>query len=337
MQIVFVHLNTKLPRYLKNNIERHVATFPRLQVVLIHNDKRAPALSKNVKLYKYVPDVKWFKLEKSLKHAKDFRGNFWLTSCARLFALQQYMDFTHTELVHVESDVVLAKDFPFEKFSEMQEPIGFPIISDLRGAGSVIYVRNREAGNLLISNVLSQAQLDSMTTEMLILRKLYEANKEFIRVLPIGPSLLTCYGSSVDNELPGLLHGQSYFGGCFDGVDIGQYFFGTDPRNRRGKYLIRKNIVNGYFLVENTEIRFNSSREFFDISVGEKVPSTHLYSIHLAVKKPFLFKSKNQSTNFQNWLKKESVQGIRFSLSIFLFSGFQAAKRRFSLKSSRIQ
>lgn len=320
-----------MPKYLKLNLDRHAEVFTNHKIVLIHNSKNLDYQNAKLRFYKYVPDKNWFNLEKLLGHSKDFRGNFWMTSCARLFALKSYMETSNEELIHTESDVVLSEDFPFDEFSKINEPIAYPIISKVRGAGSIIYVRNLDAVNLLTSTILSEAASDSMTTEMIILRHLYQARKLSIRPLPIGPSTPDCYSFDVSSELPRILEDQKVFDGCFDGVDIGQYFFGTDPRNRRGKYLIRKNIVNGYLKVERTRLEWNEERRFFDIYDKDLNSCTKLYSIHLAVKKINYFNKKKQLKYLQDWVKKQKLPGERFSLRIFVNSALISVKRRVRL------
>ena len=90
MNIVFVHLNTALPKYLILNIKAHIAKFPDHKITLIHNKEvKVPKIEK-LETYLYSPDEEWNLLEQLYTHSKDFRGNFWLTSTARFFALQSY-------------------------------------------------------------------------------------------------------------------------------------------------------------------------------------------------------------------------------------------------------
>ena len=243
MNLVFVHLNTALPKYLILNIKAHIAKFPDHKITLIHNKEvKVPKIEK-LETYLYSPDEEWNLLEQLYSHSKDFRGNFWLTSTARFFALQSYAGIFDKELLHLESDVVLARDFPFEKFSSIREGIAYPLISQERGVASVLYLRNKFYADILTSIVIPEARRDSKTTEMLMLRKLYNSNLQHIRVLPIGPRDQSAYAGISSELWQQLQLSFDTFEGCFDGVDIGQFFFGTDPRNRRGRVLLRERVL----------------------------------------------------------------------------------------------
>ena len=136
MNIVFVHLNTKVPRYLINNIKSTIEMFPEHQVHLIHNEVVSLPKIKLLKSYLYTKDAKWRNLEAILNHPKSFRGNFWFTSLARFLAISQFAKEFPGEIVHLESDVVISRDFPFEKFTNQRKGIAFPITSSKRGIAS---------------------------------------------------------------------------------------------------------------------------------------------------------------------------------------------------------
>ena len=331
MNIVFVHLNTALPKYLILNIKAHIAKFPDHKITLIHNKEvKVPKIEK-LETYLYSPDEEWNLLEQLYTHSKDFRGNFWLTSTARFFALQSYAGIFDKELLHLESDVVLARDFPFEKFSSIREGIAYPLISQARGVASVLYLRNKFYADILTSIVIPEARRDSKTTEMLMLRKLYNSNPQQIRVLPIGPRDQSAY-TEIPSELWQQLQ-QSFdtFEGCFDGVDIGQFFFGTDPRNRRGRVLLRQDIVKGYANISEWVLSFSQLRNFPKVSRTSGTGEVSIFALHLPSKKQSLFNARRQE-KFIKKACKDSTKGSRntFYLGTFTQSLFKAIPRRFA-------
>ena len=91
MPIVFVHLNGKIPRYLQINLKSTIQRFPKNQVVLIINENSTKTRIKGLSVYKYEEDSNWKILHNHLSHPKNFRNNFWMTSIARFFALEQLM------------------------------------------------------------------------------------------------------------------------------------------------------------------------------------------------------------------------------------------------------
>ena len=72
-----------------------------------------------LEIHRYAPSEEWQRLDHNLSHPKNFRENFWLTSLARFLALEDYLAQSNEEIIHLESDVILAKDFPFSKFSDL--------------------------------------------------------------------------------------------------------------------------------------------------------------------------------------------------------------------------
>jgi hypothetical protein len=155
------------------NIARCKTLFPNIPIVLIAN--RDCNLPRNIEVEVSIYDTgsEWLQLDNNLSHPKDFRENFWLTSLARFLAIEDYLANYPGEILHLESDVILSKDFPFNKFSNLDKPIAFPILSSSQGIASTLYIRNHETAGLLVSLTLEMASKDSKTTDMLVLRSFY--------------------------------------------------------------------------------------------------------------------------------------------------------------------
>jgi hypothetical protein len=159
---------------------------------------------------------------------------------------------------------------------------------------SIVYLRNLEAARILTSTLLSEASIDKLTTEMLSLRKVYERNRKKVHVLPIGGS--TQDFRNIDSKSKeNITKSCLYFGGIFDGVEIGQFFFGTDPRNRRGKKLLRTDLVNGYVNVVNLFLRYEPNRRFINVVSKASNTSIKLYTVHIPSKETELFRTRSQS------------------------------------------
>jgi hypothetical protein len=315
MEIVFVHLNTRLPRYLRSNLLAHIEKFPGHRVTLIHSAGiEIPAL-KGLNLVPATEDSRVHELSLLYSHPKEFRSNFWLTSSARLFALENYMMKVQTEIIHVESDVIIARDFPFRKFSELKDGLAFPLISNSRGVASVVYLRDTTAANLLSSTLISEARKNAQTTEMLSLMEVYKSNPSQIFALPIGNDNPNFYRNIDSARRQVLIENFKSFDGIFDGVEIGQYFCGTDPRNRRGKKLIRHDLVDGYVNVKNLELRFDSRRRFINVSEIGSEKIEFLFAIHVPSKENRIFKSDTQERALRE-ISQQSMKGSSAQTSL---------------------
>jgi hypothetical protein len=330
MEIVFVHLNTRVPRYLYWNIRTHIERFPEHRVTLIHSKHiKAPSIT-GLNTTPADEDHRWRKLDQLYNHPKYFRANFWLTSSVRLVALENYLKKFRNEIIHLESDVVLSSDFPFDKFSDLKESLAFPLISNNRGVASVVYIRNIEAAGILTSTLIEEASIDGQTTEMLSIRKVYERFQAKVHAISIGstPSFFRNIEAKIMESFMESFH---HFKGIFDGAEIGQFFFGTDPRNRRGRKLLRNDLINGYIDVTSLALEFNAKRKFVNVISKKESISINLFAIHIPSKETKYFRSKSQCKALKKACK-ESNRGSKIQVvkKTIIMSIFQSAARRLS-------
>lgn len=303
MPIVFVHLNDSIPEYLKTNIKRNIKFFPKNQIVLIMNQAAEKLEIKGLSVYIYEEDSRWSALESLLSHPKDFRKNFWLTSLARFLALEQFLDKYKKEILHVESDVLLAKDFPFSKLSMMVEPIAFPVVSLERGVASTVYIRNADICKKLNDFAILQANMDSQLSDMLLLRQFYNLFPKEVCILPSGPKNSINYKENIEIDLLNrFVKGIDYFNGVFDGNDLGVFIFGTNPINLRGKSILRSEINLNYAHIRKWQTNYSEKRRFIDMIASDQTVLP-VYSIHATVKTKSIF-----SINEKNRIMKKRIK-----------------------------
>ncbi len=278
------------------NIERCKKLFPNIPIILITNrDCKLPGI-KGLEIFFYNPGSEWHQLDQNLSHPKEFRENFWLTSLARFLALENYLAKNPGEILHVESDVILALDFPFDKFSVMDKPIAFPVLSRSQGIASTLYIRDHVTAKKLVALTLEMSTKDSKTTDMLILRKFYDLFSGSMQTLPIGPDARSAYREDAEEQLLVQMKlSLSVFGGCFDGLDIGYFIYGVDPRNDKGKKHLRKVLQNNYLLVSKLSIVYSDERNFLSLESEGLEKTIPLYSLHIHSKNNKLFRTANNS------------------------------------------
>lgn len=323
--IVFVHLNGLIPRYLYLNIERTVKLFPNNRVILLVNSIQKPFDIEGLTIYHYIEDEDWKILSELLKHPQNFRNNFWFTSLARFLVLRQFLINYDNSILHVESDVLLARDFPFTKLSKITESLAFPIVSNERGVASTVYFKNLAAATALVQFTLTEARNKPTLSDMILLRLYYNENKNNVCVLPIGPLGADYYNDHIDNDLLiRISKGVDYFGGIFDGNDIGVYFFGTNPVNLRGRTILRKEIDLNYANVRNWVPKYNRVRKFINILQDEK-PELPIYSIHAAVKSEELFSFKEKNKIMRKRIKDYNLSSKKELLPKIFISQFKIA------------
>jgi hypothetical protein len=288
VNIVFVHIGPKVPAHLARNLVRTIKLFRGQPVILITlPDTRCPNIDGLVRI-DYSPNDYFWKINENLSHPKDFRGNFWANTLTRFLALHDYMITFQEEFIHVESDVILAEDFPFERFSKLQKPIAFPVVNQHQGIASVLYLRDQNASRELMKVITTEVERNSFTTDMLILRSLYDGHQGGVQALPTGPDAPDSFnGIKNDETVHNIRESLKLVGGIIDGLDIGYFLFGEDPRNHRGKRFLRTILPEYYLNPRFLKFSYSHSRKFINISTSSgEIP---IYSLHIHSKDLRLF------------------------------------------------
>ena len=291
MKIVFVHFGTRAPKHLILNILRCKKLFSHIPIVLITNRECALPNSIDLEIFFYAPSAEWHQLNRNLSHPKEFRENFWFTSLARFLALENYLTSNEGEIIHLESDVILSQDFPFKNFSSLKKPLAFLILSKNEGIASHLYIRNHESSKALANFSLKLSKEESRTTDMVMLKKFYDLNQNLVQALPTGPLPSHAYRESTSEiVIKDMRLGIDEFNGCFDGADIGIFLYGIDPRNERGKKVMRRSISSNFLNVREIKFKWSKARNFPNVISEFRGVEIPLYSIHVHSKKLALFR-----------------------------------------------
>jgi hypothetical protein len=332
MEIVFVHLNSRIPIHLYLNLIRTSNIFPNIQITLISNQSQL--IPKGIKFKIFEKDQEWNELESRISHPRNFRKNFWLTSLGRLQLLAKYQTEIGKPILHIESDVIVSGDFPIKNFYDKVFHIAFPLISLERGIASILYIPNAESSSALLSAIRSESSKNSFTTDMLVLGKLKE-NFSKVIPLPIGPVDKSSYREFTPYKLiESWQRSMNVFGGVFDGWDLGGYFFGTDPRNARGRSFIQKQVPSEFANVINWELKFCENRNFINIiTESGEIP---VYCLHLTSKRINLFRKRligKKISKFLEHKKEYSIFNLRIFFTQFLLALIRRLKENNAFKS----
>ncbi len=331
MNIVFAHFGKNLPRHLIANLNRCVELFPEHTIYLIADSNKIKKLPRGVKLVKYKLDASWNQLEISLSHPLDFRDGFWIKSLGRFFALKNFMEAHPGPILHVESDVLIAKDFPFIKLIECGKDIAFPVVSSELGIASTLYMRNLQTASYLGEFAIRCCQNDRNSTDMKVLGSLWRDSLVQVEILPTAPSAIHALGI---HDIPPSISKIDSFKGYFDGLDFGYYLFGVDPRNNRGFLLLKKKL-DGYFIdTSKAKFAYNPNREFPDLIVDDCV--LPLFSLHIHSKLIKIFKSQSPRSYFRKQIDDYgSARARKIIFLVMIRSIIGAAKRRMRIVPER--
>jgi hypothetical protein len=313
------------------NLRRTSILFPEEIVTLISN--RNQIVPRGVKLEIYEKNYEWYEVESRLGHPRNFRNNFWMTSLGRFIALAEYQRKINSQILHIESDVIISRDFPIDVFRNAVTEICFPVLSLERGIASVLFLPSSETSETLVQQVKKASDSDALTSDMLVLGNLYHSNAKVI-ALPIGPNVKNNYRSFTPQDLQeNWLREVTRFRGVFDGWDIGGFYFGTDPRNARGKSFLQREVPSEFADVKTWKIKFSDERNFVELNSDEGV--LPVYSLHLTSKQLTLFKVKLPKKKIEEFLKPSSREYQVFYLRIFLNQAILALIRRLRTRENQ--
>jgi hypothetical protein len=307
--LVFIHFGHP-PSHLSANIVDVCTRFPHLKVVLI-SDFSLPGMDSlqnySEKYFNVADYMNFFGSRSTLP--VGFRGGFWLLSLIRLIVLADFVESEDSKVLHIESDVVLSSDFPFDYFYTLGQQVAFVRVSNTEAIASILYIPSSESALKLKSNIYTEFESDPALTDMSFLSGYSHKFPEEVFELP----------ASVDDT-----HTTDFI---FDGSDYGQYLFGTDPRNSRGVKLLNFENPNTRISTGRLSYNFNRSREFIDISDGSV--SKRLVNLHIHSKNMRLFQPRNRKFEFDLACARPRNREIKvFMPRVFIAQFYLAIRRR---------
>lgn len=332
MNILFAHFDTPIPKYLEKNLIRCKNLFPSHKVILLTNVNYKIKKLNGIRIVNYLPSKNWEMVKDNLNHSHEFRKNFWFLSLGRLIAISEFVIANNSEVLHIESDVLISKDFPFEAFSQGDSEILFPHVSENRSIASTLYLRNAKVASELIDFIKVNSTEDFYITDMQVLSKLGKLQDVNFRALPTIPS--NSKSLQIDHKLNLKANEDSikYFKGVFDGANLGVFLFGDDPRNHRGSSKVRQIISDSFFIPQKIDFIFNLERNFLDIYDPITNSSIPIYSLHIHVKLAKIFTESGTLSYLKSAVFESSKQSEeKFYVKVFLKSVSLSLIRRFKL------
>lgn len=277
MKVVFVHLGPAKAAHLKKNIEHISRNFPQFQITLITSIEAHKSLLqiKNINHFQYEPTMVVSELINSLGHNPKFRKGFWFYSLERIYALRDWSLKTPNEsFLHIESDILLMKDFPSGKIFEGKS-LAWTRHSENADVATFLYSPNFSEIDWMTVQISQLIKNDSTSTDMSVLSNIAKKYKDRVLILPSRIE----HGENNENNQDLI----GFFGGIFDPAAYGMWLTGQDPRNNLG--VIRKFISLPGAEVNPADFRFRSwplgTLKIVDSSVCIPVFNLHLHNKRL--------------------------------------------------------
>jgi hypothetical protein len=202
-------------------------------------------------------------------------------------------------------------------------------VSEEQAIASTLYFRNSEAAKRLAQLTLQESLSNPSTTDMHILRKLYELESINVQILPSAPVNSAAFLCASVEMRAIFSQAVDYFGGVFDGFDLGQYLLGIDPRNMRGRSVVRSVNHSHHLNCRELEFSMSAERNFPNIYDTGSMKPIPLYSLHVHSKNLKLFQDKSCSSVLRKSVKASPLkEATIFYPKVFVKSVFLALNRR---------
>ncbi len=280
--LVFVHLNTPVPKYVWVNIKRIVREFPSLRVVLISdldvNLEKAKALGIIARAYEADQELLDLLANRTLNN--EFRNGFWKTSILRLFAYLEYVEAKDSPAIHIESDILLMNNFPWEKLYLLKR-IAWLQFNGERDVAALITCPNSIEAKWLNANLRKEIKLNRTCTDMTLLSQISKKCKDRVDLLPIAPNigskLFHLDSTNEARSTNSALYAE--LGGIFDGAALGMWLYGQDARNNFGLLKRHVNLTQSYIDTVDLHVVYNGGNLFYvEDNQLHKIFNLHLHS-----------------------------------------------------------
>ena len=330
MKIVFVQLANTPKKYVWRNIAQSKVLFPSIEHVLITDQPQVikEAQKRNISTWRYETECQITEIFESMQTDKLFRSGFWRYTLERLIALTKFQQSTNNEaILHVESDVILATNFPFKQLTEISKVLWLPYNS-IRDVASLLYIPNSSESIWFENEIIHEIDKDSSSTDMTVLNKI--ANRTYPRVgyFPVieqkNSSLLAV--SATETFVDRASHYSNHFSGIFDAAPLGMWITGQDPRNNRGYILRHSELPDSSVDPKKLEGQLN-----FDEERKMYFRTNQVFNLHIHSKQNKYFGLTNWNIIYDEINKVEYWNESRsFSLTAFydLLKGFLRRRLR---------
>lgn len=294
--LLFIHLGSNPPKYLKFNLLRSKELFSNVQVVLAGNAQESKALAESagvsfIELDERLGDP--IRQESQLVRSGfdlGFWGGYWQKTLDRLIAFEEiHKSLPSGPVLHVEGDVVLMPNFPFEELMSSKEMrwVGFNEDSDI---ASIVYSPSRETSSWFSRNLVKVVSENNGLSDMRALRKLRE-------LFPHKVSLLDALPMSEED-------GQVEW--VFDGLHFGDWLFGWDPNAHWG--FKRRRMKTTCYSKDLEQFNFEVSGDTFLVRSNGKIGK--IANLHVHSKEIDFFKI--DISDRLNWLVDQASLERRF-------------------------
>lgn len=290
--LCLIHLGEQDAPHLWANLAYLERTFENIECVLILDSARFTdqAKSLGIKTHFYSRDDQVNDLFSRAEGSFDyeFRKGFWRYSLERLFAFVQFHSTISSPLLHIESDILLFKNFPWSKFSTLQN-MGWQSLGLNSDVASILFSPTPNSSEIFGSRILGLIKEDHSLTDMTVLARLrHEFQLEYLTIPSAPPADKNVFNKYRFEETVRISELARDFGGYFDSAPLGMWNLGQDARNNYGFSVRFKKMPESILDPSRINLQFDKSGSKLTDQFGN-----YIYSLHIHSKDLSLFDMKN--------------------------------------------
>lgn len=320
MTLLYVHIGSSYPEYLLKNIERTRNLFKNTKIALVGD--KSPNQSwlqeNNIYFKKHEINTLFDKEFSFGEFEEQFRSGYWRFTLERLLSIEEYhYDFPDEKLIHLESDVIIFPNFPFEDIDSMSKVtwMSHSLAADI---ATLVFSPNWEASKVFSKHLIKEYSING-GSDMDVLLRVRKKNREYAIFPTINKETLELANSLNKNSYESEGYKLQQLPGIFDAAGIGMWIAGYDPRNKFGFTIIhtRELIDGGILFVDPSKMKFYLSYEG-NLFVNAKGMNIPIYNLHVHSKDKDLLSIKwKKRLNYLIDQDNSKAKIIRFSPSIF--------------------
>jgi len=279
------------------------------------------------------PDEQWRDVREQLNHPMSFRQGFWFKTLARIFVLNSFMQLHKDEAcLQIEADVFLFQDFPLAKVFNLNAEIAFPMESNKMGIASLLFLKDHKSAQSLTDCALGEIRLNPHITDMSLLGRI--AHSKILKFVPLPTLPESLQGALSQPEAINLICQNSLCdSGVFDGITVGQYLLGVDPRNSRGRLVLHRIQPSHAINPEKLILTWDGNE---NLSLKAPNGNSQIYSLHNHAKDLRLYERKSRNKLLQKRISSSKKGETKeFKVQIFITVAFKAIRRRAKIALKR--
>ena len=285
-EIVFVHLGDATAKHLWKNIRNIRLLWPEFTITLVSDSKYNLRKAKKLGIISVECNLNedFGKLFRESKHDASFRQGFWNYSILRLFAVLQYsISNPQARVVHLESDIAVFPNFPFDKLSGL-EKLSWMRFNDTHDVGAIFILPSSKQSQFLLDQLVHLFSNDPSLTDMTLLNAFGRLHPDMVLYLPVAAN---SFDKLIRRDIVGnhealeITQNFDQFNGIFDSAPLGMWLLGQDPRNHLGRIIRHRELPESYIQPQQVQLKFDELRDFLYFDNHIPIFNLHVHSKEL--------------------------------------------------------